>query len=176
MIVLVAMGLILVGMVMMISKARREAGQGFVVLGLIAMGFGLFGASPEDKAARDAGWQSAAEQAAAERAGVTDPAAWAAQKAAKQAEAAAEERRKGFHCLSKWDGAHGAFRDAVRDMMREPDSFEVIETRITPVDDAGFHDLYMRYRARNGFGGMAVGLAQGRIANDGCGFEVINVE
>lgn len=34
--------------------------------------------------------------------------------------------------------------------MRDPDSFEHIETRITPVTEGGTHQLVMKYRAKMG--------------------------
>jgi len=88
------------------------------------------------------------------------------ERAAQQAEAQ-EERRKGFHCLSKWDGSHREFKQAVTKNLRDPDSFEHIETRVTPVKD-GKHRIIMEYRARNGFGGMVVGQATGAYANSDC--------
>jgi len=88
--------------------------------------------------------------------------------AAKKAEEDKDNKRKGFHCLSGWDGSHAAVKDAVEKQMRDPDSFEHIETRITPVDKNGKHSLVMKYRAANGFGGMSVGQAEAIIDNDSC--------
>lgn len=89
---------------------------------------------------------------------------------------AAEDKMKGFHCLSNWDGSHSAFRDAVQDRMRDPDSFEHMETRVTPVSAEGTHTIFMKYRARNGFGGMNVGTAVGTYKNSDCSFTLIAVE
>lgn len=86
--------------------------------------------------------------------------------AAREAKAA-EDRRKGFHCLSGWDGSHPKFKREVVDRLRDPDSFEHIETRVTPVND-GKHTIVMEYRAKNGFGGMVVGAAAGSYANNDC--------
>ena len=82
--------------------------------------------------------------------------------------AEAERKRKGFHCLSSWNGAHTGVKDYVEKNMRDPDSFEHIETRITPVDKNGEHTLVMKYRAKNGFGGMATGVALAKVASAGC--------
>ena len=90
--------------------------------------------------------------------------------------AEAEKRTKGFHCLSSWDGSHSAFANRVKSMMREPDSFEHIETKVTPVDASGMHTIFMQYRARNGFGGMNVGTALGTYKNSDCSFEVLSIE
>lgn len=87
---------------------------------------------------------------------------------------AAADRKAGFHCLSKWDGAHRGIVDKLKETLREPDSFEHIETRITPVNDKGMHGLMMRYRARNGFGGMNVGSLLASVKNSDCSFEIIS--
>ena len=90
--------------------------------------------------------------------------------------AEAEENRKGFHCLSGWDGSHANFKREVESMMRDPDSFEHISTRVTPVSAGGMHTVLMEYRARNGFGGMNVGTASGTFRNSDCSHTVISVE
>lgn len=85
----------------------------------------------------------------------------------------AEKKRKGFHCLSSWDGSHRELVSAFKQTLREPDSFEHIETRISPVSKEGNHALLMQYRARNGFGGMNVGSLTATVKNSDCSFEVI---
>lgn len=94
-------------------------------------------------------------------------------KAAEAREAEEAKRRTGFHCLSAWDGSHRELVDALKTTLREPDSFEHIETRITPVDDNGNHVLMMNYRARNGFGGMNIGRLAAKVKNSDCSFEVL---
>ena len=88
--------------------------------------------------------------------------------AAKQA-AADEERRKGFHCLSSWDGSHRELKKAVVAALRNPDSFEHIQTLITPRTANGQHRITMEYRAQNGFGGMNVEYQVAMISGDTCG-------
>ena len=88
----------------------------------------------------------------------------------------AEEKRKGFHCLSAWDGSHRDFMNEVKRRMRDPDSFEHISTRVTPRSDAGTHTVLMEYRARNGFGGMNVGTAMGTYKNSTCEHTVITLQ
>lgn len=73
----------------------------------------------------------------------------------------------GEHCLSDWDGAN---RDLVRQVkvtMREPGSFEHIDTRIYG-NDNGEHGLWMTFRARNGFGGMNIEKVYARIDHESC--------
>lgn len=51
--------------------------------------------------------------------------------------------------------------------MRNPSSFEHIETRVTPVSGTR-QTIYMRFRAENGFGGMNDGIATGDITHSSC--------
>ncbi|QRF66357.1 hypothetical protein [Ponticoccus alexandrii] len=121
----------------------------------------------------------AEERAAADARAAAEAAERAAEKQAEEAEEAAKaeaDRIAGFHCLSRWDGSHRDFRNAVRDAMRDPDSFEVISTRVTPVAEDGTHVLMMEYRARNGFGGMNVASAIATMQNADCTFTILTIE
>jgi hypothetical protein len=84
-----------------------------------------------------------------------------------EAAKAEEDQRRGFHCLSGWDGSNASLVQQVKDQLREPDSFEHIETRITP-EVNGKHNIMMEYRARNGFGGMNVATAIGTVDHHTC--------
>lgn len=86
----------------------------------------------------------------------------------KEAVQAAEDRRKGFHCLSAWDGSHSEMVTQVKRILRDPESFEHAETRITPANAQGKHGIVMTYRARNGFGGMNVDVATGEVDQATC--------
>lgn len=84
------------------------------------------------------------------------------------AEPAAEAKpANGEHCLSGWDGANRDLVRQVKASMREPDSFEHVETRIYG-NDNGEHGLWMTFRARNGFGGMNVEKVYARIDHESC--------
>ncbi len=87
-----------------------------------------------------------------------------------------EDKRRGFHCLSTWDGSHREVANHIKKQLRDPDSFEHIETRIGPKDEDGKHLLYMKYRAINGFGGKTVGGATASVANSGCSATIITSE
>lgn len=52
-----------------------------------------------------------------------------------------EDHRKGFHCLSRWDGSLDELVAQVKQAMGDPKSFEHAETRVAPVDSKGLHDL-----------------------------------
>lgn len=99
------------------------------------------------------------------------------EKAARLAQAA-EDRRKGFHCLSSWNGSHRDFVELIKAQMNDPDSFEHVETKVTPVigaclddpDAAGTctHALSMKYRGNNVFGGVVLGTARAEYRNSDC--------
>ena len=80
----------------------------------------------------------------------------------------AEEKRKGFHCLSSWDGSYRPLVKYVEENARNPDSFEHIATVITPVNKNGVHEVIMKYRAQNGFGGMNVEAIAATVDPDTC--------
>ncbi|GMM92246.1 hypothetical protein [Qipengyuania sp. MTN3-11] len=88
------------------------------------------------------------------------------------AKAAAEDRKAGFHCLSGWDGSNRDFVRQVIISIRNPDSFEHVETSIYPNDD-GEHGAWMTFRAENGFGGMNVERLYARIDHQTCEARVI---
>lgn len=75
-------------------------------------------------------------------------------------------KRSGFGCLSS-DGSNPSTIREVKELLRDPASFEHIKTQIYP-SIHGEHALWMRYRARNGFGGMNVETVQARIAAKTC--------
>lgn len=94
-----------------------------------------------------------------------------AEKSAKRAAEAAEkaeERRKGFHCLSQSTGRHYDMEWLIKDKLRDPGSFEEVETWISPADNVGKHFVEVEYRARNAFGGMVFGIATGFINTETC--------
>jgi hypothetical protein len=80
----------------------------------------------------------------------------------------AEFRLNGFHCLSRLDGSSLKLIATFKQNLRNPDSFEHIQTRITERDEKGEHVATMKYRAENGFGGMTIGYIKGRIKSDDC--------
>ncbi|MBB4255287.1 MULTISPECIES: hypothetical protein [Rhizobium] len=97
----------------------------------------------------------------------------AAQERAKQEALAesnkkADDKRKGFHCLSAWDGSNRHLVDAVKESLRDPSSFEHAETKIGPVNEQGLHFITMNFRAKNGFGGTNIESATGIIRQSDC--------
>ena len=88
----------------------------------------------------------------------------------------AEERRKGFHCLSGYDGSHFDFKYEVQQKLNDPDSFEHVRTFITPVNENGLHELEMRFRASNAFGAKTLATAYGIVQNDGCDALFVGME
>lgn len=127
---------------------------GFIALALVVDSL----KTPEQKA------EEAAEREAKKKQNAKEQADKAAAKGAEEA----ENRRKGFHCLSSWDGSHSDFADLVKKSLRDPSSFEHTETRISPVDDKGRHTVIMTFRATNGFGGKNIGMATATIVSSNC--------
>lgn len=87
----------------------------------------------------------------------------------------AENRRKGFHCLSLWDGNHDLFEGLIRERLNDPSSMETFETRVSPVKE-GRHEILMDFGARNAFGGMVRKVAYGNYDNKTCEPELISIE
>lgn len=144
----------------------------FTWLILILIIFTVYGAyqqessmTPEQRVAREEQRAIAAKEKEAEKARED------AQKAVEEK----EKRRKGFHCLSSWDGSHPAVKKYVEEKMRDPSSFKHVETRITPVEK-GEHQLVMKYRAANGFGGITVGSATATVDNSSCRATITSLE
>ncbi len=98
----------------------------------------------------------------------------AAQEAREKAAKAAEKRQKGFHCLVPYLGYSPKVVEAVKLRLRDPDSFEHEETLITPVAK-GRHDFVMRYRAKNGFGGINRSMVLGTLDHDSCNVITLHI-
>ena len=80
----------------------------------------------------------------------------------------AEEKRKGFHCLSAWDGSHREVVKDVKRLLNDPDSFEHDQTLVSPVSKEGTHNLTMQFHAKNAFGGYVRGTARATYTSAGC--------
>ena len=71
-------------------------------------------------------------------------------------------------CFSNWNGSSRELVRRVKNTLRDPGSFEHVETRRTQPNGAGQIVVRMVYRARNGFGGMVVETAYGTIRIRDC--------
>ena len=87
-----------------------------------------------------------------------------------------EERHKGFHCLSSWDGNHGGMTELIKARLNDPDSMETREPRITPVNNAGQHRIIVNFTARNAFGGVVRSRAFGLVDNETCEATITSIE
>lgn len=86
------------------------------------------------------------------------------------------EHPDGQHCLSGFSGEHRDLARLIKTDLREPDSYEHISTTIWPVDADGNHQLLMRYRARNGFGGIGIGDVSATVKNADCSLIVTDID
>lgn len=67
--------------------------------------------------------------------------------------------------FSAWDGSHRALVSAVKEQMNDPGSFEHVETRY--VDKSDHLLVIMRFRGRNGFGGVVTQTVSAKIDMSG---------
>lgn len=73
-----------------------------------------------------------------------------------------------FKCLNEWNGSMFDFEWELKQSLRDPDSFELINSYASPVKADGLQRIRFEYRARNGFGGMNVEMASAVISNADC--------
>lgn len=71
-------------------------------------------------------------------------------------------------CFSPVFGTPKALDALVSQQLRDPDSFEAIETRLAVPNARGEMDFITKYRARNGFGGMSMGTVTGTVRLSDC--------
>ena len=90
------------------------------------------------------------------------------------------DRRKGFHCLSAWDGNHDGLERLVKRHLKDPNSMKTYETLIAPAteDSAGRlqHYIVMEFGATNSFGAMVRTKAVGWIDHDHCTATLLYIE
>ena len=104
----------------------------------------------------------------------------AAEQAAEAAQFQIAERRRvenknGQMCLDS-SGENEATVEALVPTLREPDSFEHVSTMIGPVNSDGTHNLVMRYRAKNGFGGVSFGTTRAIVSNVDCSSTIVETK
>lgn len=97
------------------------------------------------------------------------------QTAAKEKEEA-EKIASGEYCLSGWDGSFPALKNAVKASLRNPGSFDHVDTVRSPVDSQGNFGLIMTYRAENGFGGTTVESVGVEVDAKNCGFKRVGAD
>ena len=72
--------------------------------------------------------------------------------------------------FSPWDGAHRTVENAIEQRLKDPDSYEHIETRYR--DDGNTLFVVTRYRAKNSFGGYVVNRATATVDLEGSVLEL----
>lgn len=96
-------------------------------------------------------------------------------RAASVAKEKAEERRTGAHCTRGY-GATQKFRAYVKASMRDPSSFDHISTSMSNINANGNYKIYLRYRAKNGFGGTNTGTAKATVRASDCSITVTSIK
>lgn len=66
------------------------------------------------------------------------------------------------------------FESAIKGRLRNPASFEHVESRIGPVDDGAFA-VIMTYRATNGYGAVDTAIAMGEVRLRDCAVKVTSI-
>ena len=148
------------------SRGAASKGGPLHTFGMVVIGGAILYALASGEAPTE---QELATQAATAEARTAERAERDAARAAKDA----EDRERGFHCLSPWNGSHPQVVRRVKAGLRDPASFEHIETRVTPANGDGVHRFVMSFRAKNGFGGMNIEQATGTYRQDDCARVVI---
>lgn len=67
--------------------------------------------------------------------------------------------------FSAWDGSNRAMNQHIKNSMKNPDSFEHVET--AHVDKGAFVRVYTKFRGTNGFGGVVTQQAWADMSPDG---------
>ena len=80
---------------------------------------------------------------------------------------AADARKDGQNCLTGWSGWHKGAKRYLMENLKDPESFEHISTKVAPRGGEQ-HEVTMRYRARNSFGGMSVETLSGIGYDSSC--------
>lgn len=71
--------------------------------------------------------------------------------------------------FSGWDGAHRSLERSVKAGLKDPDSYQHIESRYG--DKGDYILVRMEFRAKNSFGGYVVNVAEGKYDLDGNAIE-----
>lgn len=79
-----------------------------------------------------------------------------------------EPKDRQYACTASLNGSMSEFAIEVKYDLRDPGSFEHIQSFATTVDGDGRQRIRMKFRARNGFGGMNVEMAEAIVSNANC--------
>lgn len=92
----------------------------------------------------------------------------------READASAARERQIKAQFSPWDGSHRALARLVKENLKDPDSYDHIETRYGV--DGDTLNIRMRYRARNSFGGMVIGQVVAKTTVEGGPVTILSSE
>lgn len=78
-----------------------------------------------------------------------------------------EERRRGHHCLSAWDGNHEGFERLIRAELNDPGSMSTTRTVVGTLKD-GRHEIRLFFTAKNALGSRVQAIGVGSFRNSDC--------
>lgn len=94
--------------------------------------------------------------------------------AAKELTAILEHKEKVKQQFSKFDGSHYMLERYLKKHLKDPSSYDHIETRYSDQKD---HLIVLtKYRAKNGFGAMTIGMIKAKISLDGSIIQILSSE
>ena len=93
----------------------------------------------------------------------------AAQEIVKKGKERMEKIKRQF---SSWDGSHIQLERILKKNLKDPDSYQHIESSYKFLDNGNIK-VYLKYRAKNSFGGYNIGVIAGEVTVDGT---VLSVE
>ena len=77
-----------------------------------------------------------------------------------------------FSAFNGWDGSHRHLSQMVKSALKDPDSYEHIDTRYSDNGDHVY--IEMSYRAKNSFGGYAVETVTAKASIEGVVLEILS--
>jgi len=98
----------------------------------------------------------------------------------KEEQEEAELRDSGYHCLliMSWnlEYSHYGMNQLIKNTMGRPDSFEMVHTQVSPVDERGNHYISVIFRGRPTYGPRGLYSAYGTVDNETCRAELNGIE
>lgn len=86
-----------------------------------------------------------------------------------------EDRLKGFHCLSSWNGSHRELVNIVKPLLHDSSSFKHVKTLVGRERD-GWHAITMTFSGKNLFNARVEQTAKARYSHKSCEIDEDSLE